>query len=92
METLESQGEDTSPVPVIPNTEQDDRLSIITEEDTEEEQDPSEQDVLLFDSQSDQSDNEHFDTAVDTTSDDSIITMGQPLTTAVISELVCVPT
>ena len=47
---------------------------------------------MLFDPQSDQSNNEYFDTAVDTTLDDSIITIGQPLTTTFISKLACVPT
>ena len=48
METLESQEEDSGPVPVTPNTEQDDQLSIITEEGTGDEQDPAEQDTLVF--------------------------------------------
>ena len=87
VETLESKEDDTGSTPVIANTEQDDQLSTITEEDNEEEEDPAEQDTLVFDSESDQSDNECFDTAVDTSSDDSIITMGQPLTAAFISEL-----
>ena len=88
METPESQGKDTGPVPILYDTEQDDCLSIIPEEDTEEEQDPVNQGTLVFHAESDQSDNEHFNTAVDTTSEDSIITMGQSLTTPFISDLV----
>ena len=39
----------------------------------------------------DQSDNEHFDTAVDTASGDSHITMGQLMYAPFISNLICVP-
>ena len=41
---------------------------------------------------SEESDKEPFNTAVDTTSDDSAITMGKPVTTALISDLVQIPT
>ena len=44
----------------------------------------------MFDSE--ESDKEPFNTAVDTTSDDSAITMGKPVTTAFISDLVHIPT
>ena len=44
----------------------------------------------MFDSE--ESDEELFNTAVDTTSDDSAITMGKPVTTALISDLIQVPT
>ena len=47
---------------------------------------------MIFDEEIDQSVNKRFDTAVDTTSDDSLITVGQPITAAFVSELVCVPT
>ena len=43
----------------------------------DQEVDPADQDTLVFDSESDQSDNNLFDTAVDTTSDDSAIPMGK---------------
>ena len=70
-ETLESLEEDTSSVPEYDNTQQDDGLSTISEEVLEEEEDPADEDTLLFDEEIDQSDNEHFDTAVDMASDDS---------------------
>ena len=35
---------------------------------------------------------EPFNTAIDTTSDDSTIVMGKPVTTAFISDQVCIPT
>ena len=44
----------------------------------------------MFDSE--ESDEECFDTAVDTTSDDSAITMGKPVTAAFIFDLVQIPT
>ena len=65
-----------------------DDLATIPEE--EEHIDPAEQDTLVFDSE--ESDEEPFNTAVDTTSDDSAITMGKPVTTVFISNLVQIPT
>ena len=56
----------------------------------EEEVDPAEQDTLVFDSE--ESDEEPFNTTIDTTSDDSAITMGKPVTAAFISDLVQIPT
>ena len=91
-EILESQDDDTSLTQLSINTTQNDQLSTIPEEHNDDQRDPAEQDTLVFDSESDQSDNNHVDTAVDITSDDSIITVGQPLTAAFISELVHVPT
>ena len=44
----------------------------------------------MFDSK--ESDKERFDTTIDTTSDDSAITMGKPVTAAFISDLVQIPT
>ena len=41
---------------------------------------------------SEESDEERFDTTIDTTSDDSAITMGKPVTAAFISDLVQIPT
>ena len=69
-------------------TQPQDDLATIPEE--EEEVDPAEQDTLVFDSE--ESDEEQFDTAIDTTSDDSAITMGKPVTATFISDLVQIPT
>ena len=63
---------------------------MILEEEEEEEPDPADQDTLVLDSE--ESNEEPFNTAVDTTSDDSSITMGKPVTTAFISDLVHIPT
>ena len=71
-------------------TQPQDHLAMIPEEEEEEDIDPAEQDTLVFDSE--ESDEEPFNTAVDTTSDDSAITMGKPVTTAFISDLVQIPT
>ena len=91
--TPKSPEEDTGPASVTQETKKDDDLSTIPEEDREEEEeDLADQDILLFDEETDQSDNECFDTAVDTASDDSLITMGQPITAPFISDLVHVPT
>ena len=70
-------------------TQPQDDLATIPEEE-EEDIDPAEQDTLVFDSE--ESDEEPFNTAIDTTSDDSAITMGKPVTTAFISNLVQIPT
>ena len=92
--TPESQEGDTGIHQLSTNTSQHnsqpDQFSTISEEDNDE-VDPAE-DTLVFNSESDQSDNDLFDTAMDTTSDDPIITMGKPLTAALISNLVHVPT
>ena len=56
----------------------------------EEDIDPADQDTLVFDSG--ESDKEPFNTAIDTTSDNSAITMGKPVTTTFISNLVQIPT
>ena len=72
-------------------TQPQDDLAMIPEEEEEEEHiDPAEQDTLVFDSE--ESDEEPFNTTIDTTSDDSAITMGKPVTTAFISNLVQIPT
>ena len=73
-------------------TQLQDELATILEEEEEEQQqpDPADQDTLVFDSK--ESDEEPFNTTVDTTSDDSAITMGKPVTTAFISNLVHIPT
>ena len=69
-------------------TQLQDDLTTIPEE--EEEVDPAEQDTLVFNSK--ESDEEWFDTAIDTTSNNSAITMGKPVTAAFISDLVQIPT
>ena len=60
------------------------------EEEVEEQPDPADQDTLVFESE--ESEEELFNTAIDTTSDDSAITMDKPVTTAFISNLVQIPT
>ena len=73
-----------------------DELDTIPEEEEEEEPqmneqpDPADQDTLVFTSK--ESDKEPFNTAIDNTSDDSTIIMGKPVTTAFISDQVCIPT
>ena len=56
----------------------------------EEEPDPADQSTLVFNSK--ESEEEPFNTTIDTTSDDSAITMGKPVTTAFISDQVQIPT
>ena len=67
---------------------QDDLVTIPEEE--EEHIDPADQDTQVFNSE--ESGEEPFKTAIDTTSDDSAITMGKPVTTAFISNLIQIPT
>ena len=55
-----------------------------------EEVDPAEHDTLVFNSK--ESEEEWFDTTIDTTSNDSATTMGKPVTAAFISDLVQIPT
>ena len=77
-------------------TEPQDKLAMIPEEEEEEEQkveeqpDPADQSTLVFDSE--ESEEEPFNIAIDTTSDDSAITMDKPVTTAFISNQVQIPT
>ena len=59
------------------------------EQEVEEQPDPADQDTLVFDFK--ESEEEPFNTAIDTTSDDSAITMGKPVTTAFISNQVQIP-
>ena len=67
-----------------------DELDTIPEEEEEpqieEQPDPADQDTLVFTSE--ESEEEPFNTAIDTTSDDSTIIMGKPVTTAFISDQV----
>ena len=71
-----------------------DELDTILEEEEEpqmeEQPDPADQDTLVFTSK--ESKEEPFNTATDNTSDDSTIIMGKPVTTAFISDQVCIPT
>ena len=71
-------------------TQLQDNLATIPEEEEEKHIDPADQDTLVFDSE--ESDEAPFNTAIDTTSDDSATTMGKPVTTAFISDLVQIPT
>ena len=74
-------------------TQLQDELAMILEEEEEEEveeqPDPVDQDTLVFESEESE---EPFNTTIDTTSDDSAITMGKPVTTAFISDHVQIPT
>ena len=56
----------------------------------EKQSDPADQDTLVFTSE--ESEEEPFNTAINTTSDDSTIVMGKPVTTAFISDQVRIPT
>ena len=56
----------------------------------EEKQDAVKQDTVVF--TPDESKEEPFNTAIDDTSDDPTIVMGKPVTTAFVSDDVCVPT
>ena len=66
---------------------------MIPEEEEEQQQqqpDPADQDTLVFNSK--ESEEEPFNTTIDTTSEDSVITMGKPVTTAFITNFVQIPT
>ena len=71
---------------MIPEEEEEEE----EEEKVEEQPDPADQSTLVFNSE--ESEEEPFKTAVDTTSDDSAITMGKPVTTAFISDQIQIPT
>ena len=60
------------------------------EDEVEEQPDPADQDTLVF--KSEESEEEPFNTTVDTTSDNSAITIGKPVTTAFVSNHVQIPT
>ena len=103
---LESHEQDTSVHHNGPSdcqTQPQAELATIPEEEEEEEQqqqqqqqkveeqpDPADQSTLVFDSE--ESEEEPFNTAVDTSSDNSAIMMGKPVTTAFISNQVQIPT
>ena len=93
----ESQEQDTGvhhDSPSNHQTQPQDELATIPEEEEvqklEEQPDPADQSTLVFDSE--ESKEELFNTTVDTTSDDSAITMGKPVTTAFISNHIRIPT
>ena len=71
---------------------QDDLETIPEEEEpqTEENQDIVDQDTVVF--TPDESKEEPVNTAIDDTSDDPTIVMGKPVTTAFVSDDVCIPT
>ena len=77
-------------------TQPQDELATIPEEEEEEEEkveeqpDPADKSTLVFNSK--ESEEEPLNTAIDTTPDDSAITMGKPVTTAFISNQVQIPT
>ena len=95
---LESQEQDTSAHQHSPpeyKGQLHDELDTIPEEEDEEPQmdeqpDRANQDTSVF--TSDESKEESFNTAIDNTSDDSTIIMGKLVTTAFISNQVCIPT
>ena len=73
--------------------EEEDEEDIIPEEEepqTKEQPDLADQDTVVF--TPNKSEEEHFNTAIDDTSDDPTIVMGKPVTTAFISDEVCIPT
>ena len=96
---LESHEQDTGVHHNSPSdhqTQPQDELAMILEEEEEEEEeeeqkveeqpDPADQSTLVFNSK--ESEEELFNTTIDTTSVDSAITMGKPVTTAFISNQV----
>ena len=95
---LESSGQDTGVYGTSPsghNFQYQDELETIPEEEEEdpqmeEKQDIDNQDMVVF--IPDESEEELFNTAIDDTSDDLTIVMGKLVTTAFISDDVCIPT
>ena len=75
------------------NFQPQDKLETIPEEEEpqmEENQDIADQDTVVF--TPDESEEEPFNTAIDDTSDHRTIVMGKPVTTAFVSDDVCIPT
>ena len=75
------------------NFQPQEELETIPEEDkpqTEEKQDAADQDIVVF--TPDESEEEPFNTAIDDTSEDPTIVMGKPVTTAFVSDDICIPT
>ena len=92
----ESNGQDTSVYyggSSEHNIQPQDELETIPEEEEpqmEEKQDIADQDTVVF--TPDESEEELFNTAIDDTSDDPTIVMGKPVTTAFVSDDICIPT
>ena len=94
----ESNGQDTSVYGTSPsehNIQYQDELETIPEEEEEdpqmaEKQDIDDPDMVVY--TPDESEEEPFNMAIDDTSDDPTIVMGKPITTAFISDDVCIPT
>ena len=93
----ESNGQDTGVYYTSPSghdIQYQEELETIPEEEEdpqmEEKQDVVEQDMVVF--TPDESEEEPFNTAIDDTSDDPTIVMGKPVTTALISDDVHIPT
>ena len=92
---LKSNGQDTGVhygSPTGHNIQPQDELETIPEEEepqTEEIQDIVDQDTVVF--TPDESKEEPFNTAIDDTSDDPTIVMGKPVTTAFVSDDICIP-
>ena len=94
---LESHEQDTGAhydCPLEQKSQPQDELDTIPEEEEEpqmkEQPDTADQDTLVFTPK--ESEEEPFNTAIDNTSDDLTIVMGNPVTTAFISNQVCIPT
>ena len=94
---LESNGQDTSAYGTSPtehNIQYQDELETIPEEDEDpqmaEKQDEDDPDTVVF--TPDESEEEPFNMAIDDISDDPTIVMSKPVTTAFVSDDVCIPT
>ena len=72
-----------------PTPEELDTIPEEEEPQMEEKQDLANQDTIVF--TTDESEEEPFNTAIANTSDDPTIVMGKPVTTAFISDDVCIP-
>ena len=77
-------------LPIVRPNSEDELAMISEEEEVEEQPDPADQDTLVFESE--ESEEELFNTTIDTTSDDSAITMGKSVTSALISDHIQIPT
>ena len=94
----ESNGQDTGTYGTSPtehNTQYQDELETIPEEEEEdpqmaEKQDVDDPDTVVY--TPDESEEEPFNTAIDDTSKDPTIIMGKPVTTAFVSDDICIPT
>ena len=94
----ESNGQDTGVCGTSPtehNIQYQDELETIPEEEEEdpqmaEKQDVDDPDMIVY--TPDESEEEPFNMAIDETSDDLTIVMGKPITTAFVSDDICVPT